>query len=135
VRTFRLTVSTLSVALALSACSGSSATPIPSVAIPSVAIPSVAIPSVAIPPIAVPAAVAIAGFAYAPATLAVKVGTEVTWANTDQADHTVTFDDTKVKGSGNMPKGSTYKNTFDAAGTFAYHCRIHPTMTGTVTVS
>ena len=124
-RTFRLTVSTLSVALALSACSGSSATPIP----------SVAIPSVAIPPIAVPAAVAIAGFAYAPATLAVKVGTEVTWANTDQADHTVTFDDTKVKGSGNMPKGSTYKNTFDAAGTFAYHCRIHPTMTGTVTVS
>ena len=31
--------------------------------------------------------------------------------------------------------GGTFEQTFDEAGEFAYHCNIHPQMTGTVSVS
>jgi hypothetical protein len=37
--------------------------------------------------------------------------------------------------SGNLATGQTFSQTFSAAGTFAYHCNIHPQMTGTVTVT
>jgi plastocyanin len=139
-QTVRVTLLTLAVALAVGACSSNAATSAPSVAVPSiaapsVAIPSIAIPSVAIPSVAAPAAVTIAGFAFKPATLTIKVGTKVTWTNTDSTAHTVTFDDSSITGSGNIPTGATFDNTFSAAGTFTYHCRIHPAMTGTITVS
>ena len=38
--------------------------------------------------------------------------------------------------SGNVAPGNTYSHTFPAtAGSFPYHCQIHPSMTGSVTVS
>jgi predicted lipoprotein with Yx(FWY)xxD motif/plastocyanin len=77
--------------------------------------------------------VQIANFAFAPATLTVKVGTTVTWTNTDGATHTVTADNGSF--GGKLASGSTFKETFAKAGTFAYHCAIHSSMTGTVTVT
>ena len=131
-RTARLTILTVAAALALGACSSSASPAAPSVAVPSVAIPSVAIPSVAVPS---ETAVAISGFAFVAPAITVSVGTKVTWTNTDPTAHTVTFDDSSITGSGNLPTGATFDNTFTKAGTFTYHCKIHSTMTGTVTVS
>ena len=34
-----------------------------------------------------------------------------------------------------VAQGATVSNTFNGAGTFAYHCTIHPFMKGTVTVN
>ena len=78
-------------------------------------------------------AVAIAGFAFGPDTLTVPSGTTVTWTNDDSTSHTVTADDDSFD-SGSLADGATFEHTFDEAGTFAYHCEIHPTMTGEVVV-
>lgn len=63
----------------------------------------------------------------------VTVGTTVTWTNNDAMVHTVTADDNSFT-SGNLNYGDTYAHTFSAAGTVAYHCKIHPAMTATVVV-
>ncbi|HEY5630361.1 MAG TPA: plastocyanin/azurin family copper-binding protein [Candidatus Limnocylindrales bacterium] len=77
--------------------------------------------------------VQIANFAFAPADLKVKVGTTVIWTNTDGATHTVTADNGSF--GGKLASGDTFKETFTKAGTYAYHCAIHSSMTGTVTVT
>jgi len=76
--------------------------------------------------------VTIADFSFSPATVTVAVGTKVTWKNTGATDHTVTGTGWD---SGNIASGSQYSKTFDTAGTFDYHCSIHPTMTGKVIVT
>lgn len=76
--------------------------------------------------------VGIANNAFSPAALTVDVGTVVTWTNTDATTHTVTFDD--GPDCGRLAQGATVSNTFNGAGTFAYHCTIHPFMQGTVLV-
>jgi plastocyanin len=78
-------------------------------------------------------AVAIDNLAFSPATLNAKVGQKVTWTNKQGVAHTVTAD----AGAFNhpMPSGATFSFTFTTAGTFAYHCTIHPSMRGTIAVS
>lgn len=78
-------------------------------------------------------AVTIQGFAFGPNALEVKVGTTITWTNNDGAPHTVTADDGSFD-SGRLNPGGTFSFTFAQAGTFAYHCNIHPSMVGTITV-
>jgi plastocyanin len=79
-------------------------------------------------------AVAIAGFAFDPPSLTVKVGSSVTWTNEDAAAHTVAWSD-GTPGSGTLTKGGDpYARTFDQPGTFAYACGIHPSMKGTIVV-
>lgn len=78
-------------------------------------------------------AVAISGFSFAPASVTVTVGDTVTWTNSDAQAHTATADDASWD-TGTIAGSGTGSTTFAAAGTFPYHCRIHPTMTGTVTV-
>jgi plastocyanin len=74
-------------------------------------------------------------FAFSPDSLSVSVGDTVTWTNKQAGTpHTVTADDGSFD-SGNLATDATFSQTFDAAGTFAYHCTIHPSMTGTVTVA
>ncbi|HEX9093364.1 MAG TPA: cupredoxin family copper-binding protein [Coriobacteriia bacterium] len=77
------------------------------------------------------AAVEISGFAFAPGSVQVAVGGTVTWTNKDSAAHTVKGDGW---GSGDLAQGATFSNTFDKAGTYAYSCGIHPSMTGDVVV-
>jgi plastocyanin len=77
--------------------------------------------------------VAIRGFAFDPPATSVAVGSEITWTNADPAPHTVTADDGSFD-SGPMDPGRTFSATFDQPGTIPYHCTIHPTMTGAVTV-
>ena len=47
--------------------------------------------------------------------------------------HTVTADDGSFD-SKSLASNATFSQTFAKAGTFAYHCAIHPGMKGTVTV-
>jgi plastocyanin len=80
--------------------------------------------------------VIIDNFAFSPASITVKKGTTVTWTNKDSATHTVTENDgQKGPDSADLAQGKTYSFTFDTVGTFKYHCTIHTTMTGTVTVT
>ena len=79
-------------------------------------------------------AVEIKNTAYNPATVTAKVGGKVTWTNNDSVAHTVTLDDNSAD-SGNLAAGSTFDHTFATAGTFAYHCKIHSSMHGTVSVT
>jgi plastocyanin len=77
---------------------------------------------------------AIQGFAFSPDKLTVKAGTKLTVQNKDAANHTFTSDDGKTF---NMPVNShaTVTVTVSAPGTYTYHCRIHPSMKGTLTVT
>ncbi|GAA3430859.1 cupredoxin family copper-binding protein [Kutzneria kofuensis] len=80
--------------------------------------------------------VSIKNFAFAPTTITVKVGTTVTWTNSDQDPHTVTSDGKSGPlNSKPLNQGDTYQYTFTQAGTFSYLCTIHPFMTATVTVT
>jgi plastocyanin len=75
-------------------------------------------------------------YAFSPATLSIKVGTQVVWTNTTDAAHTVTSDTAGVFGStGNLNANQTFMFTFTTPGTFAYHCNIHPYMKATITVT
>jgi amicyanin len=81
-------------------------------------------------------AISIKNFAFSPATLTVKTGTTVTWTNDDSAPHTVVSDDGAPVAftSPSLATGASYPFTFTQAGTYAYHCSIHPSMKGTVVV-
>nr|WP_231588358.1 cupredoxin family copper-binding protein [Mycobacterium nebraskense] len=74
------------------------------------------------------------GFAFAPATLTVAVGTTVTWTNRDEEPHTVAASDGSFHSPG-MGTGATFTHTFTDTGTFDYVCSIHPMMRGTVVVT
>jgi plastocyanin len=78
-------------------------------------------------------AATIVDFGYEPTTLTIPAGTTVTWTNTGNAPHTVTADDGSFD-SGNLSGGATFSQAFAKAGTFAYHCTIHSSMTATITV-
>ncbi len=71
------------------------------------------------------------GMAFDPGNRTVSVGTTLTWTNKDAATHMVTG---SGWGSGNLAQNATFAHTFDTAGSYAYHCTIHPSMTGTITV-
>ena len=71
------------------------------------------------------------GFAFTPPTLEVKVGDTVTFKNEDSAPHNVSIDDKEL---GNQATGASVTWTAEKAGTFAYTCTIHPTMTGEIVV-
>ena len=77
--------------------------------------------------------VEIVEFSYGPDPVVVQVGGKVTWQNQDTAPHTATADDGSFD-TGTIEKGKLGSATFKEAGTFAYHCEIHPTMHGTVEV-
>jgi plastocyanin len=68
-----------------------------------------------------------------PAELNVDVGTRVTWMNADSVSHTSTSNTTGWD-SGIVPPGGQFSVAFQSAGTFPYHCAIHPGMVGTVVV-
>jgi len=79
-------------------------------------------------------AVAVANFAFVPASLSVQSGDTVTWTNMDDISHTVSADNDAFD-SGVFSKGMTFQLTAGAPGTYTYFCRIHPFMKGTLTVT
>jgi plastocyanin len=76
-------------------------------------------------------------------SLASATGGLVQWVNNDQnsgvyggtgTTHNITADDESFS-SGNILPGGTFERTFTVAGSYAYHCSIHPAMKGTVIVT
>lgn len=83
--------------------------------------------------------VAIAGSAFTPDQLTVKVGAKVSWVNTDDLNHTATADDGAPMAFdtaefGDMQKDVPIGFTLDQPGTYDYHCEIHTGMKGTIEV-
>lgn len=76
----------------------------------------------------------IKGFSFQPSSMTVLVGSTVTWVNHDSADHTITSDGGKFD-SGNMMSGGQFRFAFSQPGVYSYHCSIHPSMIGVVTVT
>jgi plastocyanin len=78
--------------------------------------------------------IASATLVFNPTSLTVATGTTVTFTF-EGVTHNVTFN--AVNGvPADIPNNSNTSVTrvFTTAGTYGYHCTIHPTMTGTVTV-
>lgn len=78
-------------------------------------------------------AVTIQNMAFSPASLTVKVGDKVTWTNQDAVGHSATADDNSFD-TGVIAQGQSGSTTFTKAGTYMYHCSVHPSMHGTIIV-
>jgi plastocyanin len=80
--------------------------------------------------------VTVQNFAFSPANITITKGTTVTWTNNDSVAHTIVETDGKSgPNSSSVNPGSSFTFTYSQAGTYQYHCSIHPQMTGTVTVT
>jgi plastocyanin len=77
--------------------------------------------------------VTVAGMAFTPASVSTTLGGSVTWTFPEAIGHTTTSNQ-GFWDSGTKLGGATFTHTFTSAGTFAYHCSIHPMMTGRVNV-
>jgi plastocyanin len=72
-------------------------------------------------------AVKIINFAFKPRAITIAKGTRVRWTNAGSVSHTATSN----KGlwdSGVLAPGAAFGRVFRKAGTFKYHCTIHPTL-------
>ena len=70
---------------------------------------------------------------FEPTDAVVDPGTTLMWINRGQEQHTVTSDDGQFD-SGVLEPGDTFLTTVEGSGTLAYHCTLHPEMTGSITV-
>jgi plastocyanin len=78
--------------------------------------------------------VTIDNFSFAPTTLTVPAGTEVTWVNHDDIPHTVVSEDKTTFKSHALDTDEKFSFTFAKPGTYTYFCSIHPKMTAKVVV-
>lgn len=71
---------------------------------------------------------------FAPSPTTMRVGQTVAWKNGDSTAHDATQDGSRFA-TGTINAGATSNPvTMSTAGTFTYHCTIHPGMIGTITV-
>lgn len=78
---------------------------------------------------------AMTGNAFSPGTIQAKVGDVITWTNGDGVPHTATYKDDPTCTTENLGKGESGSLSFSAAGTYAFFCKVHPDMTGTIEVT
>jgi len=79
-------------------------------------------------------AVTIDNFKFMPASLTVTRGTRITIGNHDGTAHTATADNGSSFDTGDIGPDSSATFTLSRAGTYKYHCSIHPFMHGTLVV-
>src|SRR5688500_4075857 len=72
--------------------------------------------------------------AYNPNPLTINQGDTLTCTNMDFGIHTVTENE-ELFGSEDLRPDQTFDHTFDSAGTYDYHCNLHPTMIGKIIVN
>ena len=72
---------------------------------------------------------------YSPNPTTMRVGQTVAWKNNDSTTHNALEDAGERFATGTVNPGDTSSpRTMSAAGTFTYHCTIHPGMVGTLVV-
>jgi len=71
--------------------------------------------------------------AFATPQVDIVAGDTVHWRNDSVRAHDVRASDGSFD-SGRLPGGDTYDRRFDADGTYAYYCSLHPFMTGEIDV-
>jgi plastocyanin len=72
---------------------------------------------------------------YSSEPVTAKVGDVIGWTNNDSVQHTATLDDGTCT-TDQLANGQTGALVFSVAGTYPYHCKVHPTtMKGTITVT
>jgi plastocyanin len=71
--------------------------------------------------------------AFSPSQIDALPGDTIQWSNGSERTHTVTANDGSFD-SGDLPSGTSFSITTAAPGAYAFHCRIHPDMTGEVDV-
>lgn len=76
----------------------------------------------------------IKNFAFSPNPITIQVGDTVTWTNQDSAPHTATSDTPGLFDTGQIQQNQSKSITFTQAGTFTYHCSVHPNMKATLIV-
>ena len=74
-------------------------------------------------------------FEFDPTAVTAKVGDVITWTNNGPAGHTVTVDSAPACDTGTVAAGATGSLTFSVAGTYPFHCKIHSSMKGTITIT
>ena len=77
--------------------------------------------------------VSIKDFKFTPQPVQAKIGDIVAWKNDDSVPHSATMDDGSCD-TGQIAAGSSGMLTFTAAGTYTYHCLVHPGQMKDVTV-
>jgi plastocyanin len=81
------------------------------------------------------ATVTMVKYGFVPRDQTVMLGDAVSWQNVSTRKHTATPNAVWYWGSVTVRKNRTSRAvTFTQAGTFAYHCSIHPRMKGTIIV-
>ena len=78
--------------------------------------------------------VSIQNFSFKPANITIKPGTKVIWINRDSTAHTATANNGRSFDSGRLGPGQRFSHTFRTAGKKSYHCELHSSMRGSVTV-
>jgi plastocyanin len=71
---------------------------------------------------------------YAPNPTTMRVGQTVAWKNNDSTAHDATQDASRFQTGTVNAGGTSAPLTMSTAGTFAYHCTLHPGMVGTLVV-
>lgn len=79
--------------------------------------------------------ITIGDFTFIPKAISINKGDTVVWTNIDSVSHTVTSDSGSELASELLAKGDKYSHTFNAVGTYNYHCTPHPNMKATIIVS
>lgn len=80
------------------------------------------------------ASVDIRNFSFSPQTLTVKADQMIVFTNNDGTDHTVTNETGATTFDFDINAGESANLKISTPGTYNYHCRIHPEMTGTIIV-
>jgi PKD repeat protein len=82
---------------------------------------------------AAPASVTVSNFAFTPSAVTIQPGESVTWTWASGI-HGVSFETPGSPADCPIQSSGTCVRDFPTAGTYSYHCPIHGSMTGTITV-
>ncbi|MBI2893379.1 MAG: hypothetical protein HYY06_07485 [Deltaproteobacteria bacterium] len=87
-----------------------------------------------------PVSVEMSYMRFVPGDVTVQVGCPVLWTNRDGTNaHDVTSGTpelpTDTFSSGDLRNGDTFTHTFETAGSFVYHCAIHPDVMRDATIT
>ena len=78
--------------------------------------------------------ITISGSKFSVAEMLVPQGAKVKWVNNDTVDHQIVSDVSGKFSSPVLKPGESWTFTFNDLGSFDYHCSLHPTMKGKLTV-